>query len=96
MHCVYVNVADHPRNSAFRLREGYQQTFIIIIIIIIIDIIIIIITTRVPEEQALRQQALFHYLKHKDIFTISHFRRTKDSRPPSQTLFRPLYIILSF
>ena len=38
---------------------------------------IIIIITSVPEEQALRQQALFHYLKHKDIFTISHFQRKR-------------------
>ena len=43
----------------------------------IIIIIIIIIITSVPEEQALRYQALFHYLNHKDIFTISHFQRTR-------------------
>ena len=42
-----------------------------------IIIIIIIIITSVPEEQALRHQALFHYLNHKDIFTISHFQRTR-------------------
>ena len=34
-----VNVADHPCNSAFRLREGYQETIIIIIIIIIIIVV---------------------------------------------------------
>ena len=32
---MYVNVTDHPRNSAFRLREGYQQTIIIIIMTVI-------------------------------------------------------------
>ena len=40
-------------------------------------LLFIIIITSVPEEQALRQQALFHYLKHKDTFTISHFQRTR-------------------